>query len=145
MNKQIMVFVLAIITTVFLSAFGTEQTEQVDISDYTYSTEKIEVFKPGESEPFETVTDYQDIEVFVNNLKLDTWEIQRVPYGSTKGTIYKLYDRETAKAGESIEDKELYESGSIVVYSNEPYIEFKTKFFTSSFKVPVEVQESLLK
>lgn len=145
MKKQFILSVLVINIIAFLAACGTEKTEQVDINDYTYSSEKIEVFLPGESEPLETITDNQAIEQFVDNLNFETWEVKSIPAGSIEGTIYKLYDRETAKFVESIEDKELYESGSIIVYSNEPYIEFKTTFLNFSFKVPAEVQKSLLK
>lgn len=145
MKKQFILSVLVINIMAFLAACGAEKTEQVDINDYTYSSEKIEVFLPGESEPLETITDNQAIEQFVDNLNFETWEVKSIPAGSIEGTIYKLYDRETAKFGESIEDKELYESGSIIVYSNEPYIEFKTTFLNFSFKVPAEVQKSLLK
>lgn len=91
-----------------------------------------------------TIDNKDDINVFVNKLKIDKWGIVDIPSNATKRNIYKLYQEGTVKLGESnTNEKELKQIASIITYKDSPYIKFRTKKLSFSFKVPKDVAEYL--
>lgn len=99
---------------------------------------------PGESEPVEVLSGVEKVEKFFSELNFNDWVISSVSDGTEEAVIYKFYDREMVKLGEEINEQELFHSGTMIVYANEPKVTFKTKLFSVSLEVPAEDYEKLL-
>ena len=110
-----------------------------------YKSQKIEVSSEENPELVLSVIDNQDeVNEFVNTLKIDKWLIADTPSNSTEGYIYKMYQEDTVKLGEPNTDKkELKQIATIITYKDSPYIELRTKKLHLNFKVPKDVAEYL--
>ncbi|MFJ7941753.1 hypothetical protein ACIQYG_25305 [Peribacillus sp. NPDC096622] len=110
-----------------------------------YKSQKIEVSSEENPELVLSVIDNQDeVNEFVNTLKIDKWLIADTPSDSTEGYIYKMYQEDTVKLGEPNTDKkELKQIATIITYKDSPYIELRTKKLHLNFKVPKDVAEYL--
>lgn len=108
-------------------------------------SEKIEVSSEENPELVLSVLENQDeVNEFVNTLEVDKWRIVDTPPNSTKGYIYKMYQEDTVKPGETKTDKkELEQIAAIITYKDSPYIELRTKKLHLNFKVPKDVAEYL--
>ncbi|MDO7484869.1 hypothetical protein Q5O89_00830 [Peribacillus frigoritolerans] len=110
-----------------------------------YKSQKIEVSSEENPELVLSVIDNQDeVNEFVNTLKINKWLIADTPSNSTEGYIYKMYQEDTVKLGEPNTDKkELKQIATIITYKDSPYIELRTKKLHLNFKVPKDVAEYL--
>ncbi|MCK1985668.1 MULTISPECIES: hypothetical protein [Peribacillus] len=110
-------------------------------------TQKIEVSSEENPDLVLSVIDNQDeVSEFVNTLEIDKWRIADAPSTSTREYIYKMYQEDTVKLGESKTDKkELEQIATIITYKDSPYIELRTKKLHLNFKVPKDVAEYLSK
>lgn len=144
MRKKIFLLILSITVVTILAACGFVKREQEKFSGINSSSEKVEVFMPGESEPVEVLSGVEKVEKFFSELNFNDWVISSVSDGTEEAVIYKFYDREMVKLGEEINEQELFHSGTMIVYANEPKVTFKTKLFSVSLEVPAEDYEKLL-
>lgn len=145
MKNKLKLLLISLCLLIVLSACGAFSVKIDDLSDLEVSSEIIEVIKPGENELIEVIIGERNIDDFFSNLEFEEWKLKKIPEDAEEGTIYKFYDRETAKFFESVKDKDLYESGTLIVYADEPFIKFKTKYFSVSLSIPEEDHERLLK
>lgn len=91
-----------------------------------------------------TVIDGEDIHEFIESLKVEQWESEKIPSGEKQGKIYKLFQEDTKTVINSNKnEEELKEISTIITYETGPYIEFIIKNVSLSFKVPDEVYEYL--
>ncbi|MGM0890594.1 MAG: hypothetical protein ACQEW5_27585 [Bacillota bacterium] len=108
-------------------------------------SQKIEVSSEENPELVLSVIDNQDeVNEFVNTLEINKWRIADTPSTSTKEYIYKMYQEDTVKLGESnTDEKGLKQIATIITYKDSPYIELRTKKLHLYFKVPKDVAEYL--
>ena len=111
--------------------FGLEKTQKIEVS----SVENPELV-------FNVIDNKDDINEFVNKLNVNKWSIVDIPSNITKGNIYKMYQEDTVKLGES-NTEELKQIATIITYKDSPYISLKTKKLNFSFKVPKDVAKYL--
>jgi hypothetical protein len=135
-----MLFLIAICVSILFVGCNLKNNES-DSENWADSLEKmqkIEVISPEEN-LISTISDKQEVEDFVNALKIDKWEMKDVPSDLIKGKQFDFYQQETIKFGESSKDKkELKHVASITTY-NKPYLDFNLGDVKVSFKVPKEV------
>ncbi|WP_019244087.1 MULTISPECIES: hypothetical protein [Bacillus] len=107
--------------------------------------QKIEVLSvDNQKSVLNVITSKTDINEFVHSLQMDKWRIKDIPLNVTREKIYKMYQEDTTKLGESSTDKkELKQIATIITYKDSPYITFKIKKLNLSFKVPKDVEEYL--
>src|SRR5699024_11873121 len=74
----------------------------------------IEVVSPKESH-ITTITDSQEIKIFVDKLKIDKWKLEELPADTNKASEYVMYQKDTIHFGETSKNNtELNESAHIV-------------------------------
>ncbi|ERN52017.1 hypothetical protein [Alkalihalophilus marmarensis] len=131
--KLKMSLLLIMMGTSLILLLGCSGGSSQDWNSDLQGAEKIEVVK--DSNTIATISGEEEITQFVDSLELDKWEMGSIPSGASKGLIYKLYSNETVKLGQSADDVNLIEVGTITIYENVPYIELNLKGFGLSFKV----------
>jgi len=139
-----MLFLIAICVLIFFVGCNSKnnKSDSENWADSLENVQKIEVISPEEN-PILTISDKQEVEDFVNALKIDKWEMKDVPSDAIKGKQFDLYQQKTIKFGESSKDKkELKHVASITTY-NKPYLDFNLDDVKFSFKIPKEVFEYL--
>ncbi|MCM3056195.1 hypothetical protein [Caldibacillus thermoamylovorans] len=139
-----MLFLIAICVLIFFVGCNSKinKSDSENWADSLENVQKIEVISPEEN-PILTISDKQEVEDFVNALKIDKWEMKDVPSDAIKGKQFDLYQQKTIKFGESSKDKkELKHVASITTYKK-PYLDFNLDDVKFSFKIPKEVFEYL--
>ena len=92
-----------------------------------------------------TIDKQQDINTFINKLKVDKWNVADLPADAKKENVYKMYQERTVKLGESSNKgkKELKQVATITTYKGIPYIDVEIKNLNLNLKVPNDVSEYL--
>ncbi len=104
---------------------------------------KIEVISPDGSD-ITTISDANDINNFIDALKLDEWALEDIPSETTKGKTFKIYQKDTVKLGESENQNDnLNEVATMTTYKDVPYVKIIMKSLSFNFKVPKDVAEYL--
>lgn len=101
-----MLSLIAICVLIFFVGCNSKnnKSDSENWADSLENVQKIEVISPEEN-PILTISDKQEVEGFVNALKIDKWEMKDVPSDAIKGKQFDLYQQETIKFGESSKDK----------------------------------------
>ncbi|MFL0475406.1 hypothetical protein ACH0CI_25800 [Priestia sp. 179-F W1.4 NHS] len=92
-----------------------------------------------------TIDKQQDINTFINKIKVDKWNVAEIPADAKKENVYKMYQEGTAKLGETSNKgkKELKQVATIITYKGIPYIDVEIKNLNLKLKVPNDVSEYL--
>lgn len=92
-----------------------------------------------------TIHKQQDINTFINKIKVDKWNVADLPADAKKENVYKMYQEGTAKLGETSNKgkKELKQVATITTYKGIPYIDVEIKNLNLKLKVPNDVSEYL--
>ncbi|MEI4529252.1 hypothetical protein [Priestia megaterium] len=92
-----------------------------------------------------TIDKQQDINTFINKLKVDKWNVADLPADAKKENVYKMYQEGTAKLGETSNKgkKELKQVATITTYKGIPYIDVEIKNLNLKLRVPNDVSEYL--
>ncbi|WP_180896061.1 hypothetical protein [Priestia megaterium] len=93
----------------------------------------------------DTIDKKQDINTFINKLKVDKWNVADLPADAKKENVYKMYQEGTVKLGEASNKgkKELKQVATITTYKGIPYIDVEIKNLNLNLKVPNDVSEYL--
>lgn len=141
MRNGLLVFFLVVSVSTLLMACVKENEDSA--ADIFKESQKIEVISPDGEVIVSISTDY-NIEDFVKALKIEDWESVGIPSEATKGNTFLMYQADTVKLGKiSKQENHLNQIATMTTYKDVPYIEFKLKSFTFSFKVPKDVSEYL--
>jgi hypothetical protein len=144
MKKGLIMFLLVVSVSVLLIGCDTDkEIDDSSIGDSFEKTQKVEVI-PSDGSDVTTISDDNDIKEFVDALKIDQWDSEDVPSEATEAKIFKMYQKDTAKFGES-ENKndDLNEVATMTTYKDVPNIKFNVEGFSFDFKIPKEVAEYL--
>ncbi|MFE0565866.1 hypothetical protein ACFW1D_25665 [Priestia megaterium] len=92
-----------------------------------------------------TIDKQQDINTFINKLKVDKWNASEIPADAKKENVYKMYQEGTVKLGESSNKgkKDLKQVAAVTTYKGIPYIDVEIKNLNLQLKVPNDVSEYL--
>ncbi|MCF8890771.1 hypothetical protein [Priestia megaterium] len=92
-----------------------------------------------------TIDKQQDINTFINKLKVDKWDAAEIPADAKKENVYKIYQEGTVKLGESSNknEKELQQVATVTTYKGISYIDVEIKNLNLNLKVPNDVSEYL--
>ncbi|OLO26898.1 hypothetical protein BTA37_26620 [Priestia megaterium] len=92
-----------------------------------------------------TIDKQQDINTFINKLKVDKWNASEIPADAKKENVYKMYQEGTVKLGESSNKgkKDLKQVATVTTYKGIPYIDVEIKNLNLQLKVPNDVSEYL--
>lgn len=149
MRKILMSFLFVTGVSFILGGCNTGDNNAND-SNWTDSFEKtqeVEVISSDDSD-ITTISNGNDIENFVEALKIDEWNLSDIPSGATKGNIFKMYQEDTVKLFRKADKQKkkkdnLIEIATLTSYKDIPYIKFSFKKFSFVFKVPGQVAEYL--
>jgi len=113
---------------------GFDQAKKVEVSSVTHPDVVLN-----------TIDKQQDINTFINKLKVDKWNVAEIPSDAKKENVYKMYQEGTVKLGESSNKgkKELKQVATITTYKGIPYIDVEIKNLNLKLKVPNDVSEYL--
>lgn len=145
MKNVMMMFLLVVSVPILLMGCGTgKKNDDSNLADSFEKTQKVEVVASDSSDVIKTVSDDNDIESFVDALKIDNWDSADIPSGATKEKTFKMYQKNTAKLDESEKQKDnLNEVATMTTYKDIPYIDLSFKNYSFSFKVSDGVSEYL--
>src|SRR5699024_772367 len=145
--KRFFPLFLFMTSLLFLTGCNTDNLKS-DAKEWNNNLEKaqaIEVIPLEESDDPKTITANQEIKDFIESLQIDTWKTSSIPSDANKNKEFKMYQENTVKLGESLEDEqELKEIAVITVYDDVSYIDLSMKNFSLSFEIPKDVTESLI-
>src|SRR5690242_7336631 len=113
---------------------GFDQAKKVEVSSVTHPDVVLN-----------TIDKQQDINTFINKLKVDKWNVADPPADAKKENVYKMYQEGTVKLGETSNKgkKELKQVATITTYKGIPYIDVQSKNLNLKLKVPNDVSEYL--
>ncbi|MGR6341505.1 hypothetical protein ACU5CE_27460 [Priestia megaterium] len=113
---------------------GFDQAKKVEVSSVNHSDVVLN-----------TIDKQQDINTFINKLKVDKWDVADLPADAKKENVYKMYQEGTVKLGESSNknEKELQQVAIVTTYKGIPYVSVEIKKLNLSLKVPNDVSEYL--
>lgn len=108
------------------------------------NTQKVEIVTVDEPESIlNTLEHREEIDDFVQKLKVDSWSYDSIPADAIECNMFKIYQPETVKLdGDQLERKAQLVA-IITIFQEGPYIKFETKHSTINFKAPVDVIEYL--
>lgn len=144
MKKIYMMFMLTFGISIIL--FGCSIEKEKKKEDFGLEQiQKIEVSSSDDPQAVLYVIDNNEgITEFVNALAIDKWTTSDIPSDATKGRIYKMYQADTVKLGETGADgKELKQIATLMTYKDSPYIKLTTKKLNFTFEVPQNVEQYL--
>ncbi|WP_147554231.1 hypothetical protein [Bacillus testis] len=124
MKKGFMLLIAAIGLSLFLVGCSKEK------DDFGIGkAQKIEVVSADNPEVVLHVIENKDeVHGFVEKLKINKWSAEDLPSDATKGAMYKLYQEDTVKLGESkTDEKGLKQIATMITYKDRPFIKLSTK------------------
>lgn len=136
------IFVLSI-SIILLGCSKEEENTKEDLG--LEKVKKIEILSVEHPESVLGILDNKDaINDFVNKLMIHKWSIEDIPSGSTKSSVYNMYQEDTVQLGENnTKEKELRQVATITTYKDISYINFQTEKLNFSFKIPKDAAEYL--
>jgi len=143
MKKVYIVFVVVLSTVIFLFGCSSKEKEiKEDVSLGFNQATKVEVSSANHPEVVtNAIEKKQDINIFINKLKVDKWTAADIPDNAKKENVYKMYQEGTVKLGESStkNKKELQQVATVTTYKGIPYVSVEIKKLNLSLKVPNDV------
>lgn len=146
MKRIYLIFIFVFSIALLLIGCSDEEDNRKD--DFGLEkVQKVEVLSAQNTQTVLSIIDEKaEVNEFVDKLKIDKWSMEDIPSNLTKGNLYKIYQADTIKLGESKKDKKDLKLITIITtYKDSPYIELKTKIVDVTFKVPKDVAEYLNK
>lgn len=141
MKKSVMIM----LTAVLVLLCGCQTGEDADTSDYKddmAKAQEITVVSADTSEVLETMTAKEDIEDFVQTLRLDEWESKELPEGADPVGEFVFSQEETVKNGQTETDGRLYDMAAVTLYEDS-YIQFEISGLDMTFKVSQKTADDL--
>lgn len=138
MRKQLCVLLIIIVCLLLMGC--TKNHQEVDLSN----TEKIEVVSVNEPEfVLCTIEKREEIDEFIEKLKVESWNNENIPTDATESNMYKIYKPQIEKFMDRSQDNESEIVAIITTFKDSSFIKFETKYVTLNFKVPKDVVEYL--
>jgi hypothetical protein len=140
------VIVALSISILLFGCSSTEKEMKEDVDLGFDQAKKVEVSSVNHPEiVLDTIDKKQDINAFINKLKVDKWNVADLPADAKKDNVYKMYQEETVKLEEVSNKgkKELKQVATITTYKGIPYIDVEIKNLNLKLKVPNDVSEYL--
>ncbi|GIN96602.1 hypothetical protein J6TS1_24720 [Siminovitchia terrae] len=125
---------------------GTKEQDELQAGIQTIGkAQRIEVRSDSDDNDsvLRSITDKADIEIFIEQLKMNEWEYApALPEEAKKKYEYIILQEDTTKLGEK-EDKDasLHEAARIISYENSPYVTLKVALIKITMKIPDEAAE----
>ncbi|RDZ18860.1 hypothetical protein C3744_00225 [Priestia megaterium] len=147
MKKVYIGVIVALSISILLFGCSSKEKEmKEDVNLGFDQAKKVEVSSVNHPEVvLNTIDKKQDINIFINKLKVDKWNVADLPADAKKENVYKLYQEGTVKLGEASNKgkKELKQVATITTYKGIPYIDVEIKNLNLKLKVPNDVSEYL--
>lgn len=147
MKKVYIGVIVALSISILLFGCSSKEKEMQEDVDLGFDqAKKVEVSSVNHPEiVLDTIDKKQDINTFINKLKVDKWNVADLPADTKKENVYKMYQEGTVKLGEASNKgkKELKQVATITTYKGIPYIDVEIKNLNLKLKVPNDVSEYL--
>ncbi|MED4286744.1 hypothetical protein P4678_29145 [Priestia megaterium] len=147
MKKVYIGVIVALSISILLFGCSSKEKEmKEDVNLGFDQAKKVEVSSVNHPEVvLNTIDKKQDINIFINKLKVDKWNVADLPADAKKENVYKLYQEGTVKLGEASNKgkKELKQVATITTYKGIPYIDVEIKNLNLKLKIPNDVSEYL--
>ncbi|USL45575.1 hypothetical protein [Priestia megaterium] len=147
MKKVYIGVIVALSISILLFGCSSKEKEMKEDVDLGFDqAKKVEVSSVNHPEiVLDTIDKKQDINTFINKLKVDKWNVADLPADAKKENVYKMYQEGTVKLGEASNKgkKELKQVATITTYKGIPYIDVEIKNLNLKLKVPNDVSEYL--
>lgn len=147
MKKVYIGVIVALSISILLFGCSSKEKEMKEDVDLGFDqAKKVEVSSVNHPEiVLNTIDKKQDINTFINKLKVDKWNVADLPANAKKENVYKMYQEGTVKLGEASNKgkKELKQVATITTYKGIPYIDVEIKNLNLKFKVPNDISEHL--
>ncbi|MGP0689660.1 hypothetical protein ACW5UC_24245 [Priestia aryabhattai] len=147
MKKVYIGIIAALSVSILLFGCSSKEKEmKEDVNLGFDQAKKIEVSSTNHPDVvLNTIDKQQDINTFINKLKVDKWNVAEIPDDAKKENVYKMYQEETVKLGESSNKgkKDLKQVATVTTYKGIPYIDVEIKNLNLKLKVPNDVSEYL--
>jgi len=147
MKKVYIGVIVALSISILLFGCSSKEKEMKEDVDLGFDqAKKVEVSSVNHPEiVLDTIDKKQDINTFINKLKVDKWNVADLHADAKKENVYKMYQEGTVKLGEASNKgkKELKQVATITTYKGIPYIDVEIKNLNLKIKVPNDVSEYL--
>ena len=147
MKKVYIGIIAALSVSILLFGCSSKEKEmKKDVNLGFDQAKKIEVSSTNHPDVvLNTIDKQQDINTFINKLKVDKWNVAEIPADAKKENVYKMYQEGTVKLGESSNKgkKDLKQVATVTTYKGIPYIDVEIKNLNLKLKVPNDVSEYL--
>lgn len=147
-KRLILTFILFCLC--FCALVGCNKTFQESETSSPDSTslskaQKIEVISSDDGSVIQTLTSNEDIENFINNLKMETWDYVSPPANETEKQFeFIMYQEDTLKLGETKKkNPELHEMGKLIVYKDISNLTFELPLIKFTVILPEDVNHYL--
>jgi len=147
MKKVYIGIIAALSVSILLFGCSSKEKEmKKDVNLGFDQAKKIEVSSTNHPDVvLNTIDKQQDINTFINKLKVDKWNVGEIPADAKKENVYKMYQEGTIKLGDSSnkDKKDLKQVATVTTYKGIPYIDVEIKNLNLKLKVPNDVSEYL--
>ena len=147
MKKVYIGVIVALSISILLFGCSSKEKEMKEDVDLGFDqAKKVEVSSVNHPEiVLNTIDKQQDINTFIDKLKVDKWNVADLPADAKKENVYKMYQEGTVKLGEASNKgkKELKQVATITTYKGIPYIDVEIKNLNLKLKVPNDVSDYL--
>ncbi|MFU1996207.1 hypothetical protein [Priestia megaterium] len=127
MKKVFIGVIVALSISILLFGCSSKEKEMQEDVDLGFDqAKKVEVSSVNHPEiVLNTIDKKQDINTFIDKLKVDKWNVADLPADAKKENVYKMYQEGTVKLGEASNKgkKELKQVATITTYKGIPYID----------------------
>lgn len=144
MKKTLWMFLFVLSLSILAIGCSTGTTkDDGNIDERFDNMQKIEVSAADDS-TVTSISENQELEGFVEALKIEAWDPAELPANAEEGNAFKLFQEDTVKMFDSKKkERKLSEVAVLITYNDTPYVTFSTKGFSFHFNVPNDVTEYL--
>lgn len=96
--------------------------------------EKMEVQKIESSSTIFSLTDSEEIELLIQNLKMEQWNLSKIPENLEAKYEFLIYGEDTEQ--QLTDSSDLGNMDRLIIYPYEPYIEYKIGKVRFAFEIP---------
>lgn len=142
--KKIFVILLSVLLLTGFAGCGFNVNNGFNIDDYDdtiNNSDRIDVII--DDKRVDMISGHNNIEDFVNAVKLDEWKIKELPKDAKKDAEFVIYKNKTKKEGSKDNSTKFIQVAKIITYKDINYVTLSIAKMEFNFKIPDDVSDYL--
>ena len=137
------IILLSVVIVSLLTGCKSKESNENSYAESLSKSQKIEIKMIDSSEIY-LIDEKEDIETFIKNIKVDSWELDESPEEMETEREFIFYQKPTKELSDGSKSKnKLIEAAKLITYKDVPYVNFTIENFSLTFQIPEEIGQYL--